>query len=315
MHPNKKRILITGSAGLVGSAIKRQAAKFPEFEYIFLTRKDGDLTDLKVVECLISSYTPDYVIHAAAKVGGIGGNMAGQADYFIQNIRSNSNVIDCCHRYGVQKLLAFSSVCVFPDNLQILQEDRMHDGPPFQGNFAYAHSKRMVDVHIQALRDQHGVKNYCSIIPSNIIGTHDLYNLKHGHVLPCLIHKIYMAKRDGIDLQVWGDGKSLREFILSDDIALILLGLLAREDEIPDRLTIAGEQQNSIREIVEFLVEAADFKGGVIYDTSKPNGQRARLSDLTRFHSLFPYFRQTPTRDAIALSYKWFEENYPLVRL
>ncbi len=311
-----KRVLLTGYQGLVGSAVTRLIPLHSERLKFYLSgSSDTDLTNQDSVDSLFNRVRPHYVIHTAAKVGGIGGNMIGHADYFIQNIRMNANVIDSCHKYRVEKLLAFSSVCVFPDNLQVLTEDKMHDGPPFSGNFAYAHAKRMVDVHIQALKSQYGVTNYCSIIPSNIIGTHDLYNLEHGHVLPSLIHKVYLAKKNGTDLTVWGDGKSLREFISSDDVAEILLRLLIEKDEIPDRLTIAGDCQYSIKEIVKFLTDSADFKGNVIYDETKPNGQRHRQSDISRLMKLFPDFKHTPVWEAVDESYKWFEQHYPNVRL
>jgi len=311
-----KRVLLTGYKGLVGSAVARLAPLHSEvLEFHFSGTRDADLTHQDDVESLFNRVRPHYVIHTAAKVGGIGGNMIGHADYFLQNIKMNANVINCCYGYNVEKLLAFSSVCVFPDNLQILTEDKMHDGPPFSGNFAYAHAKRMVDVHIQALKSQHGIKNFCSIIPSNIIGTHDLYNLEHGHVLPSLIHKIYLAKKNKTDLTVWGDGKSLREFISSDDVAEILLRLLIEKDEIPDRLIVAGDCQYSIREMVKFLVDASDFKGNIVYDESKPNGQRHRQSDISRLMNLFPEFKHTPVWETVEESYKWFENNYPNVRL
>jgi GDP-L-fucose synthase len=309
-----KKVLVTGSNGLVGSAIRRMARYRPEFEFYFATREDGDLTNESRVFDLFHKVKPDYVIHTAAKVGGIGGNMAGHGDYFYENILINAHVIEQARLHKVEKLLAFSSVCVFPDNSQILKEEIIHDGPPFTGNFAYAHAKRMVDVQIQAYKSQHGVKNWSSIIPGNIYGTHDLYSLTHGHVIPSLIHKLYLAKKNGTDFNIWGDGKSLREFIFADDLAVILLKLLL-EDEIPDRLIVSGFEQHSINEVVDMLVRAADFTGNVVYDTSKPNGQRNRQSDLSRLKELFPNYTPLELGAGLIASYKWFEKNYPNVRL
>ena len=308
------KILLTGGNGLVGNAIKKVALKNPQFDFIFIGRDDYDLTKENEVESLFLKHKPNYVIHTAAKVGGIGGNMIGHADYFYQNILINSFFIHYAWKYNVEKLLAFSSVCVFPNDSQILKEENMHNGPPFSGNFAYAYAKRMVDVQIRAYKEQHNIKNYCSIIPSNIIGTHDFYNLQHGHVLPSLMHKIYLAKKNNSNLEVWGDGKSLREFIFADDLAVALVDLL-KKDNIPERLTIAGNKQNSIKEIVDMLVKASGFNGQVIFNGAKPNGQRNRQSDLTLFNSLFPNFNFTNTEEAIRISYNWFEKNYPNVRL
>jgi GDP-L-fucose synthase len=308
------KILVTGGNGLVGNAIKKAALKNPQFDFVFIGREDYDLTKENEVESLFLKHKPNYVIHTAAKVGGIGGNMIGHADYFYQNILINSFFIHYAWKHNVEKLLAFSSVCVFPNDSQILKEENMHNGPPFSGNFAYAYAKRMVDVQIRAYKEQHNIKNYCSIIPSNIIGTHDFYNLQHGHVLPSLMHKIYLAKKNNSDLEVWGDGKSLREFIFADDLAVALVDLL-KKDNIPERLTIAGNKQNSIKEIVDMLVKASGFNGKVIFNGAKPNGQRNRQSDLSLFNALFPNFNFTNTEDAIRISYNWFEKNYPNVRL
>jgi len=308
------KILVTGGNGLVGNAIKKVALKNPQFDFVFIGREDYDLTKENEVESLFLKHKPNYVIHTAAKVGGIGGNMIGHADYFYQNILINSFFIHYAWKHNVEKLLAFSSVCVFPNDSQILKEENMHNGPPFSGNFAYAYAKRMVDVQIRAYKEQYNIKNYCSIIPSNIIGTHDFYNLQHGHVLPSLMHKIYLAKKNNSNLEVWGDGKSLREFIFADDLAVALVDLL-KKDNIPERLTIAGNKQNSIKEIVDMLVKASGFNGQVIFNGAKPNGQRNRQSDLSLFNALFPNFNFTNTEDAIRISYNWFEKNYPNVRL
>lgn len=309
-----KKILITGGKGLVGNALRRQLSSSENFLYFTARDSHGDLTKEEVVDNLFKTIRPDYVIHTAAKVGGIGGNMIGHAEYFYQNILMNAHLIHFAHKYKVEKLLAFSSVCVFPDDTQILKEDIIHDGPPFSGNFAYAHAKRMVDVQIRAYKSQYGLKNYCSIIPGNIYGTHDLYNLTHGHVIPSLIHKIYLAKQNGSDLYIWGDGKSLREFIFSDDLAKVLLKVISL-DEVPERLLVSGNKQYSIKEVVDMLVEVSNFKGKVIYDSSKPNGQRNRQSDLSQLNKIFPNYSPIELKKGLETSYKWFESNYPNVRL
>ena len=312
----KKKILVTGANGLVGYAIREESKKYlDKYDFIFATREDADLTDRAACENLFKSSGAEICIGLAAKVGGLGGHLIGSADYFYQNLLMGANVINSARIFGVKKLLIFSSVCVFPENLEILQEDKMHDGPPFALNAPYAHSKRVQDIFIQALKKQHGVENYCSIIPSNIIGCGDLYDLSHGHVLPCLIHKMYLAKRDNTPFKVWGTGRARREFLLSSDIADILMRLVDMEKPIPDRLVIAGDIQYSISDIVQFLVEAADFKGEVVYESDKPDGQMNRRSDISRLMNLFPDFKHTPVKEAVRISYQWFSDRYPNVRL
>lgn len=312
---NMSRILVTGSQGLVGSAISRYVKSHPNgHEYFLLDRNHGDLTDPRHVEGIFEAFHPDYVIHTAAKVGGIGGNMAGHADYFYQNILMNTYLIHQCHLHKVKKLLAFSSVCVFPDDVVILREDVMHNGPPFSGNFAYANAKRMVDVQIRAYKSQYGYENWCSIIPGNIYGTNDLYSLTHGHVIPSLIHKLYLStKEERAEFPVWGDGQSLREFVFADDLASILIRLIDM-DKIPERLIISGFEQYSIADVVDMLVDISGFMGKVVYDPSKPNGQRNRQSDLSLLKSLFPDYKPIDLRSGLKQSYFWFTKNYPDVR-
>jgi len=307
------RILVTGSEGLVGSAIVEESAK-SKHSFVFVGRGAADLTDQGEVDGLINRYRPNCIIHTAAKVGGIGGNMSGHANYFYQNILMNSHIIHCAHRYGVEKLLAFSSVCVFPHEAPVLKEDIMLDGQPFEGNFAYGWAKRMVDVQITAYKKQYGVKNYCSIIPGNIFGPRDLYNLKHAHVLPALIHKIYLAKQSGQKLNVWGTGVAKREFIYSKDLARTILKIVELK-EIPQRIIISGNTQVSIGEVVERLCKAANFTNGVDWDVTKPNGQIQRKTDLSLLKSLVGEIDYTNFDKALEASYKFFEDNYPKLRM
>lgn len=308
-----KKILVTGGNGLVGNAIKKYAPKDSENIFVFASREDGDLMKEADVRNLISKHKPNYVIHTAAKVGGIGGNMAGQGDFFYQNLLINAYMIHFCHEYNVEKLLAFSSVCVFPDKVSILQEDLMHEGPPHRSNFAYANAKRMVDIQIQAYKSQFSRSNYCSVMPGNIFGPNDNYSLTNGHVIPSLIHKIYKAKGENKDFKVWGDGKSLREFLLVDDLAEILIKMLKLES-LPDRLIVSGFQQYSISEVIDTLVKVSDFKGNVVYEANQPNGQRSRPSDLTLLKSLFPEFKPTDLETGLKKSYDWFSSNFPNIR-
>ena len=307
-----KKVLVTGGGGLVGSSIER-LSKYYDYDFIFSSRKDGDLCVERDVKNLLFKYKPNYVIHTAAKVGGIAGNLAAQADYFYQNLLMNAYMIHHSAVNNVEKLFAFTSVCVFPDGKE-MEENNMHSGPPFESNFAYAHAKRMVDVQIRAYKNQYKVKNYCSIIPGNIFGENDLFDLASGHVIPSLIHKMHKAKHEGEDFVVWGDGSAIREFLYVDDISRIILKLLG-EDDIPERLLISGETQYSIKEIAETLKEVAQYPGEVIFDTTKPKGQAARKSNLTLLRSLFPDFEFTNLKESLKKSYLWFENNYPNVRL
>lgn len=309
-----KKILITGSDGLVGNALKSVKNNFKEFECVFVNRNDCDLTDRVSVETLFSQHKPDFVIHTAARVGGIGRNLNSPVKQFSDNILMNTNVLDMAFKYNVQKLLAFSSVCVFPADAPVIKEDILQNSPPFPAHMTYAYAKRMTDIHIQAFKLQYGDKiNYCSVIPGNIFGEHDNYNLEDGHVIPSLLHKCFLAKKNDQDLVVWGDGSSSREFVYAKDIALICFKLLNDFEKLPLRLIVSGEKEYTIKEISEMVCEVANHDK-LSFDITKPNGQKKRPSDHSLFRSLFPNFQFSDIKDSLKDSYTWLEKNYEKAR-
>lgn len=302
------KVLVTGSDGLVGNSLKNILPNA-----VFLNRKDGDLTKEQDVINIYEKYKPDAVIHLAAKVGGIGGNLIGPANYFYENLLMNSFLIHYAVQYQIKKFLAFSSVCVFPEGLPFLKENLMHKGEPYYTQYAYGAAKRAIDIQIQSYKQQYGINNYSSLILTNIFGKKDNYNLKSGHVIPSLIHKIYLAKKNNEPLMVWGDGSAEREFIYVDDLAKIIIDILELE-EIPQRIIISVDEQKTIKEIVNILCEVSDFKGKVIWETDKPNGQKSRPSDTSLLKSLVKT-KFTDLKSSLSESYNWFEENYPNVRI
>ena len=300
-----KTILVTGGSGLVGHALRRAFPYFSQFDMVFAGRDSHDLTDQSEVKDLFDCYQPDYVIHTAARVGGIAKNLETPAEQFLDNILMNTHVIDEAHRHNVEKLIAFSSVCAFPD-VPIMTEDKLHAGPVFPAHGAYVHAKRMVDVQIEAYRKQYGV-DYCSLIPGNIFGEHDNFDMAHGHVVPSLIHRAYLAQKADQPLEAWGDGSPRREFIYVDDLALVCLELLAEKKKLPQRLIVPGNEM-SIRELVEIVAES--FMVDVKWNADKPNGQLRRQTSSLYFEELFPGFCRTPIEKAVRQTARWFEDNY-----
>ena len=188
-------------------------------KFIKVNHKACDLTDPRQVEVMFNSIRPDAVIHCAAKVGGLQANITQKGDFFYQNIMMNTNVIESARKSGVKKLISFLSTCVFPNVVEYpLSPEKIHLGKPHYSNDAYAYAKRMSDIQIQAYREQFGCE-YFSVIPTNIYGPGDNYNLQNGHVVPTLIHKFYLAKKNNTPVEIWGTGKPLREFIYSEDVA------------------------------------------------------------------------------------------------
>lgn len=307
------KILVTGANGLVGCSLMRIGPTCKNHHFIFVGRLFGDLTKERNVERMYKATTPDYVIHLAAKVGGVNGNMIGPADFFNDNILMDTYMIKYAYKYNVKKFIGMSSVCVFPDGLKILQEDLMHNGPPHSSNFAYAYAKRMLEIQMEAYRRQYGVTNYCTVIPTNMYGPNDNYSLKTGHVIPSLIHKIHLAKKNNTDLTVWGDGTPRREFLFVDDMSQILLELLDIEI-LPSRLLVSSLYNYTINDIVNNLCVVSEFKGSVSYDITKPMGQQERPTDTSKLYNLLPHCKLTSLFDGLMTSYKWFESNYPTVR-
>lgn len=298
-----KKILVTGGHGLVGSALSADIR----------IGREIDLRDTQQVEEMFSIHRPTHVVHCAAKVGGVGGNMSYKADYFYDNIMMNTNVIEGARKYGVTKLVNFLSVCVFPDDVTYpLTEDKIHLGQPHHSNNAYAYAKRMSDIQIMAYREQYGI-NYTSVIPTNIFGPRDNFSLVHGHVIPMLIHKLYLAQRDNTDFVVWGTGKAKREFIYSEDLAKMVEFISEHYTE-PSPIILSTSEEISIREVVDVLVSAFNFKGNVVFDDTKPEGQYRRPSDNSKIMRYMPDFQFTPFETAIKTTVEWFIDNYETAR-
>jgi GDP-L-fucose synthase len=298
------KTLVTGGYGMVGSAMETQ---------IKLSREICDLTNPKQTEALFRTIRPEGVIHCAGKVGGIGGNSNYKGEYFYDNLMINTNVIEASRRAGVKRLVAFLSTCVFPDNVSYpLTVDQVHQGEPHSSNYPYAYAKRMADVQIRAYREQYGL-NYTSIIPSNIYGPNDNFSLEHGHVMPMLIHKLYLAKKNKTDFTVWGSGKPLREFIYSKDIAKIAEWALENY-EGTEPLIVSGDDEVSIKDLVGLLVDEFKFKGKVVFDETKPDGQFRKPSDNSKIKELLPDFEYTPFEVGIKETVNWFKENYENAR-
>lgn len=298
-----KKVLVTGGNGLVGSTITADVR----------IGREVDLRNTNSVNDIYELHKPTHVVHCAAKVGGVGGNMSYKADYFYDNIMMNTNVIEGARVHGVHKLVNFLSVCVFPDNVEYpLTADKVHLGEPHHSNNAYAYAKRMSDVQINAYREQYGI-NYTSVIPTNIFGPRDNYSLVHGHVIPMLIHKLYLAQRNNTDFVVWGSGKARREFIFSKDLGKMVEFVLDHYNE-PSPIILSTSDEISIREVVDLLVELFNFKGNVVFDTTKPEGQYRRPSDNTKILEYMPDFTFTPFYDAMKESVEWFINNYEVAR-
>lgn len=300
----RNNILITGGNGLVGSAFESG---------VKISSKDADLTKYKQTEDVIRGkmfiHGIDSVIHTAAKVGGLGDNLSHQGDFFYRNIMMNTNIIHACHKVGIKKLVCFLSTCIFPDDIKYpITEKDIHMGPPHTSNFGYAYAKRMADIQIRAYRDEYGVK-YNSVIPTNIYGPNDNFNLKSSHVVPALIHKCYLARNENRPLEIWGTGKPLREFVFSKDVAKLTEWVLENYDE-DEPIILSNSTEISIKDLATLICDTMSFKGKIIWDDSKPDGQYRKHSDSSKIKKYLPEFSFTRIEDGISETIEWFEANY-----
>lgn len=300
------KILVTGGSGLLGST-------FNNHNVVKISSKDFDLKDNKQVEIMFQIVRPDAVIHTAAICGGLQFNANEPSRIFYENTLINTNVIHFAHKYNVKKLLAVSSVCAFNEKLETLKEEDLQKDEPNKFEYSYGQSKRVMDLQIQSLIKQ-GTKNYCSVISTNLFGPQDHYSIQNGHVLPSLIHKIYLAKKNNTPFYVWGndDHSVKREFLYSEDMRDILLQIL-NLDEIPSRILVSSDKETSIKQVVEYLCEIANFEGEIIWQSNKPVGQKSRRTDLTILNSLVKV-KYTDMKEALRKSYNWFVDNYEKAR-
>ena len=302
-----KHILVTGANGLVGRCF--EGSRFANTG----SSKFIDLTDQDKINSALSILKPEGIIHCAAKVGGVKGNMENQGDFVYQNLMMNTLIIEAARKIGVKKLISFASTCIFPDKVEYpLSPEKIHLGPPHPSNYGYAYAKRMAEIQIQAYREQYGV-NYFSVIPCNIYGPGDNYDLENGHVIPSLIHKFFIAKEMKEDVVIWGSGNPLREFIFSRDVAKLTEMLYDTYDDGTPVILSTGKEV-SIKDVVNTIAKIFNFKGNIIFDTAKPEGQFRKPSDNSVIRNMFPDFKFTSLEDGLEESIDWFKKNYPNIR-
>mmetsp|Transcript_7797 Transcript_7797/g.18475 ORF Transcript_7797/g.18475 Transcript_7797/m.18475 type:complete len:323 (+) Transcript_7797:15-983(+) len=316
---SKTTVLVTGGSGLVGSAIQkvyREEAGFDEGEeWVFLTSKDGDLRDPAAVRLLFEKHKPTHIIHLAAMVGGLFKNMKYKVEFWRDNVAMNDNILSLSKEYKVKKVVSCLSTCIFPDKTSYpIDETMIHDGPPHASNEGYAYAKRMVDMQNRAYHEEYGC-NFTSVIPTNVFGPHDNFSIDDGHVLPGLMHKVYLARQKGEPLSVWGSGTPLRQFIFSEDLARLFVWVMRSYDSVhPIILSVGEEDEVDIKTAALTVAKAMGHEGQVVFDTTKSDGQHKKTASNRKLRELHPTFKFTPFEQAIGVTTKWFDENYAIAR-
>jgi GDP-L-fucose synthase len=304
------RILVTGARGMVGSALVRRLQADGDAQVLAPARAELDLLDQRAVFAYLAETKPDYVFIAAAKVGGIHANNTYRADFLYQNLVIEANLIEGAHRAGVQRLMFLGSSCIYPKLApQPITEDALLTGPLEPTNEPYAIAKIAGIKLAEAYRAQHG-RQYVSVMPTNLYGPNDNYDLANSHVLPALIRKAHEAKlRGDAEYVVWGTGTPMREFLYVDDLADACVHLMRQGYDGP-LVNIGTGTDVTIRELAETVMEVVGFRGRIVFDATKPDGTPRKLLDVSRLASL-GWRARTSLRDGIALAYRDFLTRFP----
>jgi GDP-L-fucose synthase len=318
----KKTILVTGGSGLVGSAFKSVSIddnlKYNlKYNFIFLSSSECDLTDYIQTINYFTEVKPNFIIHLAANVGGLFKNMAQPVDMLEKNVLINLNVLKAAHEVSVEKLIACLSTCIFPDKLFFdnpLIETDLHLGPPHDSNSAYAYAKRLLETQCVAYQKQYG-DNFICIIPTNIYGPEDNFNLEDAHVIPALIHKCYLAKEKNEYFTISGSGNPLRQFIYSRDLALAIMLVLENYKKMSSIIIAPDETSEvSISYVAQLIAKEFDYEHMLNFDTSKSDGQYKKTVSNDKFRKFTNFFNFTEIDEGLKRTIKWFLLNYPNIR-
>lgn len=307
MELNSK-IYVAGHKGLVGSAIVRNLQSKGYRNLVYRTSQELDLTKRYQVDEFFREEKPEYVFLAAAKVGGIVANNDYPADFIRDNLMIQTNVIDAAHQNNVKKLLFLGSTCIYPKlTAQPMREDSLLTGELEPTNESYAIAKIAGIKMCQSYNRQYGT-NFICVMPTNLYGPNDNFDLESSHVLPALIRKFHEAKKNSIpSVEVWGTGLPRREFLYSDDLADATVYLMNHYND-SELVNIGVGEDISIKELAEKVKETIGYNGAIQFNTSKPDGTPRKLVDVTKLHGL-GWKAETPLEEGLILAYDWFLKN------
>ena len=304
-----RRVCVTGGAGFLGSFITEKLYQ-RGVKDVFVPRKEEyDLVRLEAIRQMLSDGKPDLIIHLAASVGGIGANLQHQAEYFYENLMMGVQLMHESWKIGVSKFVAIGTICAYPKFAPIpFKEEELWNGYPEETNAPYGLAKKMMLVQSQIYRKQYGF-NSIYLLPVNLYGPRDNFDLKKSHVIPALIRKCIEARERGEKTIVaWGDGTPTREFLYVEDAAEGIL--LASERYNQDQpVNLGSSYEISIRELVNLIAHLTGFEGDIVWDTDKPNGQPRRKLDVSRAEAYFGFKAQTPFEEGLRRTVAWYEQQ------
>jgi GDP-L-fucose synthase len=317
------RVIVTGGSGLVGKAIESLIFDYHNYEFIFLSSKDVNLLNYDSTYSIFEKYIKynetgkviTSIIHLAASVGGLFKNLNQNTKMFEDNLLINMNVLKAAHQLNIQRIVSILSTCIFPDKVTYpIDETMLHNGAPHDSNMGYAYAKRMLEVQSKLYQHDYN-RDYICVIPTNIYGEYDNFNLEDSHVIPGLIHKCYLQKIKSEPFVVMGSGKPLRQFIYSKDLAkLILWVLIDYKERDSIILSVDEEDELSIQKVAEIIAEKMDYKDHLVFDSTKSDGQYKKSVSNQKLKSLLPDFEFTTIEVGLDHTIEWFLQNYPNIR-
>lgn len=304
-----KRFVVTGGAGFLGSVITRKLRDYGATDVFVPRSAEYDLRQHDAVMQLLHDAQPDIVIHGAAVVGGIGANRARPAEFFYDNLMMSTQLFHEAWRFGVEKFVTIGTVCAYPKFTPVpFKEDDLWTGYPEETNAPYGLAKKMLLVQGQSYRQQYGF-NSIFLLPTNLYGPGDNFDLQTSHVIPALIRKCLEAKQRGDDhLIAWGTGSASREFLYVDEAAEGILMATERYDsDLP--VNIGASREITIRELLETIAELTGFEGEIRWDTSKPDGQPRRALNTDRAYEAFGFRASMDFREGLKKTIDWYLDS------
>lgn len=309
---DSKRFYLTGGNGFLGGAVQRALRSRGVADIVAPTSSEVDFRDPEATQASLDTHRPDIVIHLAARVGGIGANVAAPATLYLENLLLGTNVIEAARHSEVDKTVVVGTVCSYPKHTPVpFDEASLWTGFPEESNAPYGIAKLAQLVHLQANRAQYG-QRFAYVLPTNLYGPGDKFHPDVSHVIPALIRKCVLAQEQGADeVEVWGTGSASREFLYVDDAADgIVRAAEFYDDDEP--VNLGADRELLIKELVEVIAEFTGFEGRIAWDSTKPDGQPRRSVDASRAREQFGFQAGTDFRDGLQRTIEWYRANRSL---
>lgn len=306
---SQRRVCITGGAGFLGSFVQ-EVLRERGAKALFIPRiEEYDLTQLEDIRRMLDDARPDLIIHLAALAGGIGANRARPAEFFYQNLMMGVPLLHEAWKYGVEKFVAIGTICAYPKYTPIpFKEENLWDGYPEETNAPYGLAKKMLLVQAQAYRDQYDF-NAIYLLPVNLYGPRDNFDLETSHVIPALIRKMVEAEEKGeSEVVLWGDGSPTREFFYAGDAARGI-ALAAERYNQREPVNLGAGMEISIKDLATLIADLTGYSGDIVWDTSKPNGQPRRALDVTKAREYFGFEAEVPFEEGLQRTIAWYKKH------